>query len=123
MARNALQAKAGQDQAEHSLHSLIQRILMMGGITVDQVAVEVIKSQRQTSMDRLKSSIEEITEMGCLLKDAGSGLVDFPTLLLGAEVHLCWMLDEPDINFWHNVHEGADVRRPVDRFFIENHRD
>ena len=121
--RAAVQAKAGQDQAEGSLHSLIQRILLMGGITVDQVAVEAMKSLRQVSMERLKVSLEEITEAGCLVKDFDSGLIDFPTLLQGEEVYLCWLPDEPDILYWHNVHEGLEVRRPVDRFFIENHKD
>lgn len=121
--RTAVQAKASQDQAEQSLHSVIQRILLMGGITVDQVAVEAMKSLRVVSMERLKTALEEITEAGCLVKDIDTGLIDFPTLLQGEEVYLCWLPDEPDISFWHNVHEGISVRRPVDRHFIDNHKD
>lgn len=121
--RTAVQAKANQDQAEQALHSLIQRILLMGGITVDQVAVEAMKSLRQVSVERLKGALEEITDAGCLVKDMDTPLIDFPTLLQGEEVYLCWMPEDTDIAYWHNVHEGADVRRPVDRFFIENHKD
>lgn len=97
--------------------------MLMGGVTVDQMAVEGMKNQRQTSLERLKVAVEEVAETGCLLKDLDTGLVDFPTLLQGEEVYICWQLDEPDISQWHNVHEGSETRRPIDRFFLDNHRD
>ncbi len=121
--RAAVQAKGNQDQAEHGLHGLIQRIMLMGGITVDQMAVEGMKQMRVSSMERLKSALDEISDTGALLKDLDTGLVDFPTLLQGEEVYICWRLDEADITHWHNVHEGVDGRRPIDRFFLDNHRD
>lgn len=121
--RAAVQAKGNQDQAEQGLHGLIQRIMMMGGITVDQMAVEGMKQVRQSSMERLKAALEEISETGALVKDLDTGLVDFPTLLQGEEVHICWRLEEADISHWHSVHEGVEGRRPIDRFFMDNHRD
>jgi len=48
--------------------------------------------------------------------------VDFPTLLRGDEVYLCWRLGEPCIGFWHGVDEGFRGRKPVDRDFLDNHR-
>ncbi len=119
----AVQAKGNQDQAEHGLHKLIQRIMMMGGITVDQMSVEGMKQMRQSSMERLKTALNEISETGVLVKDLDTGLVDFPTLLQGEEVYICWRLEEPDITHWHSVHEGVEGRRRIDRFFLENHRD
>jgi hypothetical protein len=121
--RNAVQAKNSQDQAEVSLHRVIQRIMLMGGVTVDQMAVEGMKAQRQTSMERLKIATKEVAETGCLLKDLDTGLVEFPTLLQGEEVYICWQLEEPDISQWHNVHESAEILRPIDKFFIDNHSD
>ena len=87
------------------------------------MAVQGMKAQRQISMERLKVAVEEVSETGCLLKDLDTGLIEFPTLLQGEEVYICWQLDEPDISHWHNVHEGAETRRPIDRFFLDNHRD
>jgi len=121
--RTAVQSKTSQDQAEQSLNALIQRIMLMGGITVDQMAVDAMKSVRQSSMERLRSAMEELAEAGCLMKDLDAGLLDFPTLLQGEEVYLCWRFDEPDISHWHSVHEGVEGRRPIDRYFLENHRD
>jgi len=40
------------------------------------------------------------------VKDLERGLVDFPALLGGREVFLCWEQDEPDIEFWHDLDAG-----------------
>jgi hypothetical protein len=120
--RSAVQAKSNFDQSEEAMQRLLQRIIMRGGIMVDRVAVESIKSTRQASGERLKSAVEEIQEIGCLMKDLDTGLIDFPTLFRGEEVYLCWRMGESDIQFWHGVHEGFAGRREIDAFFEENHR-
>jgi hypothetical protein len=120
--RAAVQAKGYYDQSEHAFHSLLQRITMSGGIMVDRFAVETIKSTRHSNGHRMKSAVEEIEQMGCLIKDLETGLVDFPTLLRGEEVYLCWRLGETDISFWHGVHEGVAGRREIDQFFVDNHQ-
>jgi hypothetical protein len=40
------------------------------------------------------------------LKDLQRGLVDFPAILDGREVFLCWEQDEEDIEFWHELDTG-----------------
>jgi hypothetical protein len=120
--RAAVQAKGYYDQSEEAFQNLLQRITMNGGVAVDRFAVETIKSTRQSNGERMKCAIEEIQEMGCLIKDLDIGLVDFPTLLRGEEVYLCWKLGETDIAFWHGVHEGVAGRRAIDQIFVDNHQ-
>jgi hypothetical protein len=120
--RSAIQAKSHYDQSEQTFHNLLHRITMNGGMMVDRFAVETIKSTRHSNGERMKSAVEEIQEMGCLVKDLDTGLVDFPTLLRGEEVYLCWRLGETDISFWHGVHEGVAGRRAIDQFFVDNHQ-
>ncbi len=43
------------------------------------------------------------------------GLLDFPTTLDGRVVFLCWKVDEPRIEHWHEVDGGFAGRRPVTR--------
>ena len=62
---------------------------------------------------RLNDLIEEISLIGCELKDWTIGLVDFPAILDGREVYLCWKLGEEQISHWHEVHAGAIGRQPV----------
>ena len=120
--REAVQAKARYAEAEDAIQTLTQRILMRGGVQVDVAAAEAWKTQYDTSGKTLKNVMERIEEMGVLVKDLEVGLVDFPTLFRGEEVYLCWRMDENDIDFWHAVSDGFRGRRPIDRFFLDNHR-
>jgi hypothetical protein len=40
------------------------------------------------------------------VKDVERGLVDFPAIIGGKEVFLCWEQDEEDIEFWHDLEAG-----------------
>ena len=47
------------------------------------------------------------------IKDVTRGLVDFPALLGGKEVFLCWESDEDDIEFWHDLEAGYGGREKL----------
>jgi hypothetical protein len=49
-----------------------------------------------------------------LIKDVARGLVDFPTILGGKEVFLCWETDETDIEFWHDLESGFGGREKLE---------
>ncbi len=59
--------------------------------------------------------IERIESHGCIVKDIGIGLLDFPALRSGQLVNLCWKAGEPAIAFWHGVEEGFAARKPISR--------
>jgi hypothetical protein len=120
--RESVTSKARYQQAESYLQNLSQRILLLGGISVDTAEAELRRTQRDSSGQTLKRSLEAIEEMGVLVKDLEVGLIDFPTLYRGEEVYLCWRMDEEDIAHWHGVHEGFAGRKEIDRHFVENHR-
>jgi hypothetical protein len=57
-----------------------------------------------------------IGEMGAadiVVRDVARGLVDFPTLQDGEEVYLCWLVDEAEIGWWHELDAGFAGRRPL----------
>lgn len=60
---------------------------------------------------RLLGTIEE---SGIVLRDIDRGLVDFPALMDGREVYLCWELGEEDVAHWHELESGYGGRRPLD---------
>lgn len=120
--REAVQAKAHYEEAERAIRDLAQRILTMGGINVNVTVAEAWKAQYDSNAQTLKNSVERIEELGVLVKDLDTGLVDFPTLFRGEEVYLCWRMDEADIDHWHGVNEGFRGRRPIDKHFVDNHR-
>jgi hypothetical protein len=66
------------------------------------------------SVSHLMFLIQQIKDMGVLLKDADKGLCDFPYLRHGRVVYLCWQLGEDDIQFWHEIETGFAGREPLD---------
>lgn len=79
-----------------------------------------IKRHRADSLTReISQLVSRLEELGCLLKDVDTGLVDFPAMRLGEQVYLCWKIGEPSVTHWHTVYEGFQGRRPivVDEFF------
>jgi hypothetical protein len=48
------------------------------------------------------------------IKDLSRGLIDFPAILGGKEVFLCWESDEDDIEFWHDLESGYGGREKLE---------
>lgn len=55
----------------------------------------------------------ELETVGCVLKDAANGLVDFPGEIDGDEVWLCWKPGETEVAYWHPLDTGFSGRRPI----------
>jgi hypothetical protein len=72
---------------------------------------------KQTELDFLvkvmNEGVEAIEELGAHPKDLDLGLVDFPTMLEGEEVLLCWKYGEKSIRFYHGVTAGFAGRKPL----------
>jgi hypothetical protein len=47
------------------------------------------------------------------LKDLERGLVDFPAVIGGREVFLCWEQDEAKVEFWHDLDTGYAGREKL----------
>jgi len=54
----------------------------------------------------LEEVLLEFQRRDIQVKDVERGLVDFPAILDGREVFLCWEQDEEDIEFWHELDAG-----------------
>jgi hypothetical protein len=60
-----------------------------------------------------KTLMASIELKGAELKDLDLGLVDFPGIVDGEEVLLCWKMGEPHIAYYHGLTEGYRGRRPL----------
>jgi hypothetical protein len=60
-----------------------------------------------------KTLMASIELKGAELKDLDLGLVDFPGIVDGEEVLLCWRMGEPHIAYYHGLTEGYRGRRPL----------
>ena len=55
-----------------------------------------------------------LQEADIVVRDIDRGLIDFPAILAGEEVYLCWELGEDAIAYWHDVETGYRGRQPLD---------
>jgi len=53
-----------------------------------------------------KQILGEFQKREIQVKDIDRGLIDFPAIISGREVFLCWEQDEEDIEFWHDLESG-----------------
>lgn len=120
--REAIALKIAFEEAQSELQAVAQRVMMLGGVLVDREHLQQSKQRRDQSAENLKKLVQNIQDLGCVIKDLDIGLVDFPTLFRGEEVYLCWKLGEPGIEFWHGTHEGFAGRKRIDEEFRESHR-
>ena len=65
------------------------------------------------AMAVLRAEIEGLTSQGIVLRDADTGLLDFPTRRDGRLVYLCWRPDESLVTHWHEVDAGFGGRKPL----------
>jgi hypothetical protein len=62
----------------------------------------------------IRQKIRAIHELGVEIKDLDLGLVDFPSLREGRAVYLCWKVDEPTVQYWHELDAGFQGRQPLE---------
>ncbi len=71
------------------------------------------KQELNKTISSLYKEIEEIEDLGILIKSLDEGLLDFPSKRFNEEVWLCWKLNEEKIRFWHGKNEGFIGRKPL----------
>ena len=58
--------------------------------------------------------LDTVERSGIVLRDIDRGLIDFPALMDGREVYLCWELGEDEVGYWHDLEGGYGGREPLD---------
>lgn len=110
----AREQKQKVDSLDEDISQAVTRIMFMGGSIPSYSAMAQKKAEREQLAGKLVESVNQIQQTGCLVKDLDMGLIDFPCLLEGEEVYLCWKLGEKRVAYWHRVDEGYAGRKPLD---------
>jgi hypothetical protein len=91
------QRHADLERFEGRLNGLMAPGCDLGGDLVNQW-VKTLAGLEEVLMEFQRREIQ--------VKDVARGLVDFPAVIGGKEVFLCWEQDEEDIEFWHELDSG-----------------
>jgi hypothetical protein len=65
------------------------------------------------ALSQIKSVLLEFHCRDIQIKDLDRGLIDFPAIIDGKEVFLCWEQEEEDIGFWHDLDSGYAGREKL----------
>jgi hypothetical protein len=81
----------------------------------DEAATAVEEEERELIQQDILYSMEELERLGASFKDWNFdvGLVDFPSVIHGEEVLLCWRSDEDAVRFFHAPDTGFDGRQRI----------
>jgi hypothetical protein len=75
--------------------------------------IRLLRLGMQGLIDQMQAGVARLVEMDITLRDISTGLIDFPALVSGRPIWLCWRLGEADVAHWHPHDEGFDTRRPL----------
>jgi hypothetical protein len=112
--RTAINSRKFMEEVEAEMQALSQRIFLNGGTHVDVIPIAKRKAERAKAEQRAKDALAEIDSIGVQVKDLDIGLLDFPCMVDGRIILLCWKLGEKSITHWHGTQEGFAGRKPVD---------
>jgi len=73
-----------------------------------------IEPQYWAMVETLVRGLDKLRRSGLLVDDLRQGMLDFPALLEGRPVLLCWRVGEPSLDFWHEPGNGVDRIRVDD---------
>ena len=73
-----------------------------------------LRMRMQGLVDQMQAAALQIDGWGIQLREIETGLVDFPALVAGRPIWLCWRLGEERVEWWHEVTEGFDSRRRIE---------
>lgn len=102
--KRIVQLREALEKHETRLGSLMQPGCDLGGETVNSW-VRLLADIQEVFMEFHQREIQ--------IKDLSRGLIDFPALIGGKEVFLCWEDGEEDVEFWHDLDTGYAGREPL----------
>jgi hypothetical protein len=112
--RTAIDGKKLIEAVDAELQELAHRVFLSGGLLVNVVHMARRKAEREKAILHVKDAVAEIDASGVQVKDLDIGLLDFPCVVEGRTVLLCWKLGEKGISHWHGPSEGFAGRKPID---------
>jgi hypothetical protein len=72
-----------------------------------------VQTDLENDNSRLVDYLAELKALGVDPANGPEGMVDFPSILDGRKIALCWKIGEPEVSYWHEADVGCAHRRPL----------
>ena len=98
------------------LDGVVDKLAEGNGYPIESLKQQVqhLTTHQLQLIEAFQSALKQLEELGCVLKDLQSGLIDFYTVRSGDLVFLCWKLEEDRIRFWHTLTDGYAGRQSLE---------
>ncbi|MQF48317.1 DUF2203 family protein [SAR202 cluster bacterium AC-647-N09_OGT_505m] len=103
-------AKLGDSRRDAQTKS--KHIQSNGGGEAERDMIQAQESLRNAE-EEINQLIASIVDLGILIKSIETGLFDFPSLMAGNLIYLCWQAGEPELMYWHTIDSGFAGRQPL----------
>jgi len=90
------------------LHNELEKYELLGFTTIE---ITEKAAQLEAMVEAWKKRIDEVEDLGIIVRDLEWGVVDFPADRYGERVMLCWRYGEPEVSFWHEFDEQYPDRK------------
>jgi hypothetical protein len=90
------------------LHSELEKYGLLG-FTTSEMAEKA--AQLDAMVEHWKKRVDEVEDLGVVVRDLEWGIVDFPADRYGKKVMLCWRYGEPEVSYWHELNQQFPDRK------------
>ena len=80
----------------------------------DDVAVRQVKQRLARRVRRYRDGWKQVEQLGAVVKDPSTGLLDFYGRIDDRLVWLCWRYGEEEIGYYHELDAGFSGRKPLE---------
>ena len=102
-------------ETNRELDELIGKLSAGNGYPIQALKDQIQERTRHQLqlIEAFQSAFKQLEDLGCLLKDLSTGLLDFYSVRDGELIFLCWKQGEKAIEFWHTLEGGYAGRQPL----------
>jgi hypothetical protein len=72
-----------------------------------------VREDLERGQEKMEEYVRELTQLGVEIKEPFIGLIDFPSVMNGRPIYLCWRLGEPEVAHWHELEAGFAGRQKL----------
>jgi hypothetical protein len=99
------------------VHDILEKGRELRHLLDDGGSAEEVRNAKA----EIAALVVELEKIGCSYRDWNFdvGLVDFPAVMNGEEVFLCWRSDEDAVTWYHTPEGGFAGRKPIPKGLLK----
>ena len=104
------------------VNDILQKARDLRGLVKESKDQEKLPAKCLILQAEIEILMSELEDLGCFYKDWNFdiGLVDFPAVIDGKQVLLCWKSDEDAVKWYHGIEDGYPGRTLIPESILKS---